>query len=242
MGRLTAPLVAAALAAAAVAGLLWAGRVARDSLARSERHTLPVTAIDVPAPPGGTREQFLDEVQYLGALPDRVSPLDPELPATLTNAFARHPWVVRVNRVEAGPGPALRADVVFRVPVLAVPLADRFAAVDVGGVRLPVGAPTAGLPRLSGEVPPPAGPAGAKWGDPRVHAAASVAAALEGVSVSRLEPDGDGWRLLLLDGARVIWGRPPGAEKEGEPSSARKVERLRAAAGRAHGLDLRSGG
>jgi hypothetical protein len=61
---------------------------------------------------------------------------------------------------------------VFRTPVLAVPLGTTLRAVDAGGVLLPAQAATEGLPVFQGRANPPVGPAGSRWGDPAVEARA----------------------------------------------------------------------
>src|SRR5205085_1645284 len=63
---------------------------------------------------------FLGEVQYLGGLPERLALLDDDLPGRLAEAFARHPWVEKVERVEVVPPGRVRARLTYRTPVLAV--------------------------------------------------------------------------------------------------------------------------
>src|SRR5205823_9166394 len=99
------------------------------------------------------------------------------LPNQLAAAFARHPWVETVDKVEIGPGRRIGVRLTFRTPVLAVVHGDRVVrAVDRGGILLPRGADTLLLPHLTTSTDP-AGP-GRSWGDAKVESAAAVAALL----------------------------------------------------------------
>src|SRR5262249_45926022 len=130
-----------------------------------------------PAPPGLEREAFLGEVRYLGEFSESVPLLDDAMPARLSAAFARHPWVERVDKIDVGPGRRLGVRLTFRTPVLGVIQNDRVVrAVDSSGILLPRGAGTLLLPHISTSIAP-AGP-GKPWGDPRVESAAAVAALL----------------------------------------------------------------
>ncbi len=120
-------------------------------------------------PPGQTRVEFLEEVQYLSRLPDRIHLLDDDLSELLTAAFARHPWVERVDVITIEPPRKVRVRLTMRRPVLAVRTNDGLIAVDAQGWRLPTFAGVASLPVFEGEAMPPRGPAGTKWGDPRVE-------------------------------------------------------------------------
>jgi hypothetical protein len=243
------PPVIAALFLAVLIGL---GKAARDALHGSERSTIAFADIDCPPPPRQGRADFLGEVQYLGDLPDRVNVRDDGLAERLAAAFAKHPWVKKVERVEVTPPGRVRVQVVFRTPVLAVahrwegkgkddpfprmpsfqgddPLAGA-RAVDAEGVLLPPTAPLAGLPILFDKTAPPSGPAGAPWGDPAVEAAARTAGFLhpyrDRLHVNAIDTvDGD----IVLSGLftfRVLWGSAPGAEKPEEATAAQKIERL----------------
>jgi hypothetical protein len=159
-----------------VGGLLALGNLALDSLRDRERYTVPLAEVECEPPPGHTRERFLDEVQYTARLPDRLHLLEEDLLKRLADAFALHPWVEKVERVEVTPPRRVQVRVVYRRPALAVSDGEQLRAVDREGILLPRGAPTEGLPVYEGEPPPPAGPAGARWGDAAVEGAARRAA------------------------------------------------------------------
>jgi hypothetical protein len=160
-----------------LAGLLLAGKLIRDEVAQHDRYRFPFNHIICATPPGLDRGEFLDEVQYLASLPDRLNVLDDGLPERLAKAFAGHPWVEKVEGVEIVSAQEVRVRLLFRTPVLAVELPGeaKRLAVDRHGVRLPGNADTRDLPIFSGKISPPAGPAGSRWGDPAVEAAARAA-------------------------------------------------------------------
>jgi hypothetical protein len=154
------------------------GRMARDHLGDQDRYTLALADIVCEPPPGQKKDEFLAEVQYLSNLPERLRLLDDDLKEQLTAAFARHPWVEKVQRVQVTPSGVI-AHLRYRTPVLAVPLSGRLRAVDAHGILLPLAADTAGLPVFPGTAPPPAGPAGTPWGDSAIEKAAAHAANAE---------------------------------------------------------------
>jgi hypothetical protein len=217
------PLVAALL----LAGLIALGRSARDALRSQDRYAVAFADIDCEPPPGEGRAAFLGEVQYLAGLPERLQVLDDDLPGRLAEAFAWHPWVEKVERVEVVPPGRVRVRLTYRTPVLAV-LPAR--AVDRDGVLLPGGAPTDRLPILVGKVPPPAGPAGSAWGDRAVESAARTAAYLapyrERLPFEDFDVADGGLVLSRPPDVRVLWGHAPGAEAADEAPAAEKVQRL----------------
>jgi hypothetical protein len=153
-------------------GLIWVGKLALGELRDHNRYTLDFADIDCPSPPGQSRAEFLDEVQYLASLPARLRLLEEDLPRRLAVCFASHPWVEKVERVEIAPPKHVRVKLSFRTPSLAVPQAEGTRVVDRHGILLPKGAPADGLPIFPGFAAPPAGPVGTRWGDAAVEAAA----------------------------------------------------------------------
>lgn len=112
--RLAQIVLGLAAAAVVVGGLIAVGNAARDSLGPHDRYLLPFNEIECPAPPGQSRAEFLGEVQYIGAFPDRVNVLDPTLPDRLRAAFARHKKVERVVRVTVAPPRRVQVELTFR--------------------------------------------------------------------------------------------------------------------------------
>jgi hypothetical protein len=185
---------------------------------------VPLADIQCEAPPGISREDFLQDVAFLADLPARVDLLDSE---RLAAAFARHPWVESVERITALPERRPQVVLVFRVPVLLVRYREGRGTVDRRGVLLPESAPAEGLPSTESEVPPRRG---AVWLDPRVKACAAVAGFLHGhqdrLRLVRLSCEQRGVLLSTVWGETIIWGSPPGFERADEPAADRKVARL----------------
>lgn len=210
-------LFALVLCAGVIAGLIYAGHWTRLQLDARQQYDVALTDIDVPAPPGLTRAQFLSEVQYLGSLPDRISALDPGQILKLASAFAVHPWVEQVESVSLRSTDGPRARLRLRVPALAV--GDR--VVDGRGVLLPAGTATSGLIAFRGTTSTPKNPAGAGWGEPIIEEAARFAAAMQPfhdvLGIESVESKDGG--LIGMGKITVVWG-PPG-DTEG------KIARLR---------------
>jgi cell division septal protein FtsQ len=106
------------------------------------------------------------------SLPKQLNIIDEDLPERLRAAFAKHPWVQRVE-VEIKPPKHIIVNLTHRQPVLAVKVGADLRAVDGDGVLLPRNASTLGLPVYDGDARPPRqDEAGTRWGDPNVEAAA----------------------------------------------------------------------
>ncbi len=214
-------------------GLVVVGQRTRDAISHLDRYTVPFADIDCQPPGGQERAEFFSEVQYLSSLPDQLHLLDDDLAAKLHEAFSRHPWVQKVERVEIVPPGKVQVFLVYRTPVLNVSLSKQKAPdiyqVDGQGVLLRAGGPNHELAFFETKNQP-AGPAGTSWEDADVEAAARTAAFLgpyqDQFQVKLIE---GGVADLVLKGSfagRVLWGRPPGAEWPGEATAAQKVERL----------------
>jgi hypothetical protein len=236
-------------------GLIALGKVAWEQLRREDRRTVAITDIECTPPPGQGRVDFLDEVQYLAGLPERLPFLDRDLAERLGRAFARHPWVAKVERVELIPPRRIQVRLVYRTPVLAVVwgspkdgsavtmvearsgnMGQRNAlvvarAVDGQGILLPARWQRGvDLPLFSGPVKPPAGPAGTPWGDGRVEGAARTAAYLQSyqdrLHLTDVESGPDGLVWSTHAGTRVRWGLPVGTDSDREAPALKKRERL----------------
>src|SRR4051812_35461692 len=136
----------ALLCALLLVGLVILGQNARDDLSGRGRYSIPFAEVVCNLPPGQARADFLEEVQYYGEVADPLRVLDDGLPPRLADAFARHPWVEKVEKVEVRPPRQVEVQLTFRRPVLAVRWNNQLRAVDGQGVLLPRSAPTEGLP------------------------------------------------------------------------------------------------
>jgi hypothetical protein len=227
-----APLLAVAFV---LSGVVALGQQARDYLRGQARYRVAFHDIDCPAPDGLTHGEFLGEVQYVASWPDDVALLEDHLAARLEKAFAAHPWVEEVRRVEVMPDRHVRVELAFRTPILAVPTRAQggavvYRAADAYGVLLPRSTADASFqPRLAGDLPRPPGRAGTVWDDARVQTAVRTAVYLrpyrEKLGIDRFEFAGDDLVVLSRQG-RVVWGRAPGDERANEASAAVKLQRL----------------
>ena len=164
------------LVAIFLGGVILAGHWGQEYLRGRERFEIAFTDIECGTPAGMDRKKFLEEVQYYSpALPGRVDPLDDQLRDRLSDGFARHPWVEKVDGVEIVPPKQIIVKLTLRTPVLAVKFGGELLATDRTGVLLPKNAPTLGLPLYPGDAKAPRG-IGQRWGDPNVEAAARKAA------------------------------------------------------------------
>lgn len=182
----------------------------------------------------------LKDVALRDASLDGGLPLDdPELPQRLARAFGMQPWVRDVVRVALRHPAAAEVELRCREPVAMVAVPGGLLAVDAEGVVLPsedfTAESAAAYPRVSGIRSSPVGVAGSPWGDPAVHEAAAVAAAVGpewrdlGFRDLRLAEHAArrGWELVDAAGRVIHFGAAPGGEGEGEPNVAAKVTRLR---------------
>jgi len=160
------------LVAALLGGVIMLKDWAFAQIHDQERYLVAFADIDCDVPEGMGRREFLDEVQYLARLPDRLNLLDADLMARLRQAFAEHPWVEKVNDVTAAPPRHVSVRLAFRTPVLAVKCDGELRVVDGNGVLLPKNASAQGLPVYESESRPPRGPPGTRWGDPDIERAA----------------------------------------------------------------------
>lgn len=213
--------------AAALYGVLTAGRWAREQLRDDERYAFAFGQIDCPPPQGHERAAFLAEVQYLTEMPDRLQLLDHDLAPRLAQAFGRHPWVEKVERVAVLAPRTIQVQLTYRTPVLAVAQGERLRVVDRGGVLLPATARGDALPVFRGNVASPAGPAGQVWSDPAVEGAARLASCIaakkETLRIKTIGMEERGFVLTTSAGSRVWWGQPPGNEAAGEALAAQKL-------------------
>jgi hypothetical protein len=160
----------------------------------------PFASIQCPSPPGLTRAELLEQVQYQGSLPDQINILAPDIESRVRRAFLGHPWVREVTALELRRG-QLRVGLLFREPVLFVRSSGR--AADREGSLLPHGAPLSGLLTWSGApervLPEMSAIAGALNGHRK-------ALHLEG---AEMEWAGGEVRIRPLEGEVIRWG-PPG--------------------------------
>jgi hypothetical protein len=154
-----------ALISGFLAGLVMLGRWGLDEIRENDRYVVRFHEIVCVPPPGLERTTFLDEVQYLSRLPEKLRLIDEDLPKQLREGFGRHPWVEKVDEVVLTPPRRIEVKLTWRTPVLAVKRNGVLRVVDGDGVLLPAKTATAGLPVYEKKTSPPQGPEGTRWGD-----------------------------------------------------------------------------
>jgi hypothetical protein len=215
--------------AALLAVVLLLGGVVRERLRQHGGKVIAFTEIECDPPEGLTREEFLQQVQYLANLPDEINLLDAETSTRIVDALLAHPLVAKVQRVEPLPAGRLRVQLVYRVAVLLV--ANPAGVVDRDGVLLPSSTQRKDLPVLRARVAYPMAGPGHPWGDETVKAAAAVAGLLHPhLQALRLQgciivvDKGD--LVIRTASTKILWGRPPGRERPEEARAERKLQRL----------------
>jgi hypothetical protein len=227
MAETVLPLLGAALA---LLGLAALGRLASASVRQQVRYGSTFGQVCCQPPLGLGRHEFLREVQYEADLPDRLDLADTALSCRLRNAFAQHPWVEEVERIEVRPGQPVHVRLRHRRGVLVVSVGQEVRVVDRHGVLLPHAAEPAGLPALRGKVVRGSGPTGTVCPEPAVQAAARTMGFLlpqqERLQLAEVEYRRGEVILWTAGGSRICWGNPPGQETDGEASAVLKRDRL----------------
>lgn len=204
--------------------------------------------IHVTQPPDYVKADITAAV-YRDTKLDELSLLDSSATARIASAFATHPWVSRVDAVRKLPGGVVDVHVRYRLPVAMVFVISRhpevsgrsFFAVDGEGVLLPTTEftreQTMGYPHI--EIPDvyPTGGVGSSFGDPRIVAAAKLAALLFpyrdqiGLRSIQLDPNNRTapvyqFQWVNRAGSTTVWGSAPGQEIPGEPRNEEKLQSL----------------
>lgn len=234
---LTAAIVVAAIGAAIYGWQRWG----RSALAGSEYFVTAEQIAVTPRPTWIRADVKAEALRSMGGT--RWNRHDPRLVEQLTGAFALHPWVAKVVRVDKRGAAAIQVELEYRRPVAAVEVADRGEAglvfIDEQSVLLPSAdfEPEAGKSflRIAGATEKTASVYGIPWGSPRIAGAARLAAAwgqrwqkLELYRIDALQQPNGQWlfELKTRRGVRAIWGPPPGAESSSEISAEQKIAAL----------------
>lgn len=108
--------------------------------------------------------------------------LESTLTADISHAFAQHPWIARVEKVEKTRQGRIVVQVVYRHPVAMVETHRGLYPIDSEGILLPPNdfslTESNRLPHVRNVRSMPNGPAGTQWGDPVVAAGARLCTAL----------------------------------------------------------------
>lgn len=178
----------------------------------------------------------------------RLDVRDRTLLDRVRRAFAVHNWVAQVKQVRKAYPAQVEVDLAYRRPMATVEVAYRgrpeLLLVDEQAILLPSPSEAfaaRNLPdllRIDAGDTAPAGPYGTDWGNPRITAAAKIAAAWgdrwSAIGLYRIVVSEDtngriNYELQTRNGGRCVWGNPPGQESAGEPNAAAKIEQAIAA-------------
>lgn len=228
-------------------------------LLSSEEYLLTDKKAEITPLPEWIHSDICAQVFRDASLDPPLSINDDDLVLRIRSAFALHPWVAKVERVQKFHPARVKVDLVYRRPVCMVEIAGELTPVDAEGVVLPredfSAVEASRYPRLAGIDTAPLGVAGTRWGDDRVLGGAEIAAALAerweklGLkSIVAAKPLGLGFRetptfdLLTRGGSRIPWGRGPSGDAPGEIPPKDKVARLEKYLADHGSLDSQPGG
>lgn len=239
--------VGVGLLLAVLMSALWAvaWRKVQPHVYASDEYQVHPSSIRLnPAPPPWIHSDITAEVLRDANLVAPLSVLQPDLTARIAQAYALHPWVAKVNRVTKRHPAQVDVALVYRRPAAMVRSTQGSFPVDAEGVVLPSGdfAPTdvERYPLLAEIKSEPLGTVGTRWGDARVQGGAAIASALsdhwQRLELVRIVPAGQpitegdretySFEIFTSAGTRILWGRPPGAERTGELTAEQKLGRL----------------
>ncbi len=238
------PLFVVGLAMVALAAGWYAvwQRVGERVLA-SDSHRITPDKVHMTPPPAWVHADIRREVFRAASFDRPLSLHDDDLTQRIAEAFALHPWVAKVRRVQKRHPAAVEVVLDYRRPVCMVEVHGELLPVDGQGVLLPKDdfspVEAAEYPRLVGLKAPPVGAVGEPWSDARVIGGAAIADLLgefwEEMNLAVIvpsEPSVPGvtqdltFTLVTRLGTRIFWGRPPGVDVPGEIAAADKTARL----------------
>lgn len=214
---------------------------------RQENYLLAAERISTTPVPQWITADLLSEVVRDAGLDGRLSLLDDSFTEVIEDAFALHPWVERVERIEKRHPRGVHVELAYRQPVAVVEMSGGdgvlFVPVDRHAVHLPTNdvphVRKRYLPRIGGIVGRP--PVGQQWPDARVIGATQMAERLRSewealhlvdiLPSARPEVRGEHryfvYDLVTRGGTRVVWGASPEAEPPGEHPFDSKLSRLK---------------
>lgn len=239
----------------------WYGawRYVRGRVLSSEDFWITYEKVDITPLPDWIHSDIRAQVFRDASLDRPLSIADDDLVERVRGAFALHPWVAKVERVQKFHPARVQVQLVYRRPVCMVEVAGELIPVDADGVALPredfSSVETGRYPRLTGVEGAPLGIAGTRWNDDRVLGGAEIAAALaeawekmglRRIVVKRVRGvglhDAPSFDLLTRNGTTIPWGRGPSGDAPGEIPIKEKVARLEQYLAEHGNLDSQPGG
>ncbi len=236
------PVLAAVVTVVAIIGLMLAWNRWGAPRAAGPDYVVTPERIELTTLPEWIHADVKAEVVRASSL-SRLNLGDRRLVEQVAQAFALHPWIAKVIRVEKRFPAKVIVAVEYRRPVAAVELAREgmreLLFVDAEGVLLPsldfAGNQAADYLRIAGIASTPASVYGSPWGDEAVAGAARVAAAwgsrFKQAGLYRILPSESAsgeisYELRTPGDTRIVWGTAPGRESTTEPSAEQKIAAL----------------
>ena len=199
---------------------------AKDGIRNKSEYRLSADKIIVSPPPNWVPGRFVEDVLPSSGLNQTGFLLDKTLPQQLTEAFAAYPWVERVKQVVPRYPSGAEVILFYREPTALVEVPQHgIFLVDRNGVLLPPeylsesdSDSRSRYLTIQGVRSMPLGSVGTPWGDPMVHTAAQLAAALtditEPLNLALIIPAGEAalegvrivCRLQTAAGTEIYWG------------------------------------
>jgi len=232
-------------------GTYWAWLKLRSRIQAADEYRIGPEHIKlIPSLPSWIHRDLCKEVFHDAALDGSLNILDKNLCERITQAFAQHPWVGKVERVSKRLPATVEVELIYRRPVCMVEVSGGLLPVDEEGVLLPSSdfTPTEAVryPRLTGVGQAPPVSPGRRWHDARVIGGAELAAQLFDdwqrlqlrriVPLSHPPPAGENlgreasgepfFVLITRGGSKILWGYAPGANMLGELPPGEKKARL----------------
>lgn len=223
---------------------LWVWNKISPQIYSSQQYLLVPDQITVTEPPRWlTAGDVRTEVVRNASLDKPLSILDKDLTQRVSLAFAAHPWVAEVIRVEKFHPARVDVEIRYREPVATIAVGSRLLPLDVEGVRLPEEnfsqVQLRKMPRIKGVTPRATPRAGGSWNDPRILGAAQIAQAfgeswqqmgLRDILPSPRPVAGKrglySFELSTVRGRRIPWGPQPLTDTPDEPSADEKFQKL----------------
>jgi hypothetical protein len=236
-------LLTALVIAGAIGGSLYAWRRWGETALQGGEYTVTPERITVTPQPTWIHSNIKAEVVRSASLA-KLDLRNRQLVEQVAQAFALHPWVAKVLRVEKRFPAQVNVELEYRRPVIVVKLdmpdEKGLLFLDQQSVLLPThdfAASQAGsYLRIMAAGETPVSVYGTAWGSERIAGAAHVAAAWD----NRWQPLGLYWIVAARtargelvyelrtkdDHVRVVFGSPPGRESSSEPSVEQKIAAL----------------
>ncbi|MCE9557251.1 MAG: hypothetical protein K8T91_28215 [Planctomycetes bacterium] len=225
-------------------GTFWVWQAVGKRVLESPQYRLDPQQISINTPPEWISADDLRKESLRNASLDRsLSIMDEQLTERIALAFAAHPWVARVERVEKFHPAKVEVRLLYRKPVASVATGDDLWPVDATGVLLPrenlSRAALVKFPQIGGIEDRPAARPGNIWQDMRVRGGSRIAEALgdswQELGLAEISPYNStasqrqpaSFKLVTRGGKQIDWGRQPLDDDPSEPAAAEKVKRLK---------------